>query len=345
MRRILCSAALLAIAAVTPLAAREPGRIPLNSPVVALASADVNGDGTTEIIAGVSDGRVLIIDKPGSSSFRTTMELATGATPVAITLEESGRLPHILVATRDPGQLVVFSPGPDASFIRTTFPVRGRPSTVTIRRSSERTMKNAMVVATSEEGRDGLEIFESCYGCPCGSTFYPAGVGESSVIALDMDPDAVEEIAVTSMKSGDVTLFARQNGSTYVPSNIVDLGGTPLGVTSVPGSDEPTLAVILRDPHELVLLHRDAADAMQIVAREPITFTPRGLVKFPHSTETLLVFGDSRDILAMTMTGGGVHQRVIATASTPPRTLTIAAIGNERWIVVGTDEGLELLHH
>lgn len=315
----------------------EPNRDARPMPgIVGLAAADVDGDGTDELIAAHEDGRVRITSAENLSEL---VELQTSGRPTGLALETSGRLPHILVVTREPEQLVVFSPDVAGQFRRTVFPIIGSPSSVTVRTSSERTMKSAMVVATEGEGRDGLEIFESCYGCPCGSSFFPAGNGASMVGAADLDGDGAEEIITVAAGSEDLTVFQRRDG-TYVPAHVVSVDANPAAavVTRVSGKSAVVVATTSR---ELVIYGFDA-ESERRPRRIVLPFPISGLIESPQEG-VFFVSTQGPEIMLVDLTGDSPVTTVAARASSRPSKLAIFRAGKRPGLAAAVGNRIELL--
>jgi hypothetical protein len=218
LRRII-DAALIAL---VPIAGLAAGEVTMNAVLVA---GDLDGNGRSEIVASLPEEKQLAIFRLEGGRWQRSGVVQLAGVPVAVMINRDMTHPHILVTTTSPNGLVVLTPERDGSYSPWVAQVPMKPAGLTVRRSSDPQMKNAMVVGSDDPSTATISVFETCRTCSCAQRQITVGAHPHRVAPGDVTGDGHEEIIALARGESELVILRRDDD--YRIFDVIPTAGRP----------------------------------------------------------------------------------------------------------------------
>jgi len=193
-------------------------------PIGGFTSADLNGDGTMDIVvSNVFADSVTIRLNNGDATFAEPMALAVGPQPWSLTaadLDGDGDLDLLI------GSAEILSPGSNEIFILYNHGDGSFDPAVAISVgpapyeaiASDLDLDGNLDIAVAVSGDDAVAVLmNNGVGSFAPPVYYDAGVEPMTVAAGDFNADGLPDLAVTNWNSGEVSIIMNSGSGTFLP--------------------------------------------------------------------------------------------------------------------------------
>ena len=237
---------------------------------VAVAIADINGDGRLDLVSRINvSNDIAILLGNGDATFQAQLRVPVGVSPTAVAVADmNGDNRMDLIVTTSANVVTVLFGNGDGSFqTPQSYPVGSSPASLTAVDANGDGI--ADIVTANLFSRDVSVLLGNGDGTLQTEQRFSVGLRPSSIVAASIDGDSAVDLVLANSGFDNVTILYGNGNGTFRSRRAFAVGDAPLAVTVADfnGDGKLDIAAANRSSNDLSILQGNGDGSFQIQQR------------------------------------------------------------------------------